>query len=259
MKVSISEMKNEESYDVSIRARGSVWKKIETAAAADGITVNKWMMQAAKTKIKQDRAAADNDTSGMTDDQVITWIENMYPGFSRVMETDRGMFSITGLANKLGIKQSDSIKVADALINRGMASRMGNNRLRVDCYANDAKTSLRGGFVNDWVKIEPNVRVQLMVTIMDNAGAVPDELNKVAVWSLLSEGAMTSYWDDLELDLAIVKKQFEAAWGVMREYNVLSFIKNSRYKTNRSLFNEVYKQEVLGDLWEEYGVDYYTS
>lgn len=259
MKVEICDMENEESYNVEIRARGSVWKKIEAAASADGITVNKWIMQAAKAKIKQDKASADGETSGMTEDQVITWIESMYPGFSRIMEIDRGMFSMTGLTNKLGIKPSDAVKIADALLSHGMASRMGNNRLRVDRYASDARLTLCGGFVNNWIKIEPNVRVQLMVAIMSDSGSVPDEVNKATIWSALSDGAMTAYWDELGLSLSAVKDTFESAWGALREYGLVSFIKNNRHKTDRPLLNEVYKQEVLGDMWEEYGVDYYTS
>ena len=59
----ISEMKDGQRYSVSVQANGSVWKKIAAAAEKKGISVNRFMLECARTGWKN---AFIDDVSGDT-------------------------------------------------------------------------------------------------------------------------------------------------------------------------------------------------
>lgn len=156
----ISEMKDDQRYSVSVQANGSVWKKIATAAEKKGVSVNRFMLECARTGWKN--ALAD-DVSGDTFED----LKNEYPLLEGYLSACADMVSMSGIMKFMNIPPQTALQIVNRLVGEGRLIK--GRGIGVWKYVGEDDTKLKA-FAASWTKVEDAIR-RCAVQFIQEAGS----------------------------------------------------------------------------------------
>lgn len=239
----ISEMKNGGRYRVAIEANGSVWKKIKSAADAQGETVNKFMIDCARTGWKSvDLQSPDCEN-----------VFDLYPGLQIYLETHDDSVSVNGLVKFLGVKPPVALNIMNSLIKNGIVTK--GNRPSSWVYRNDRTLK---EFAQAWTRIDDELRGYAIKFIRTDGSFHPaaalsswsdrirDELEKTDSYSdFLDEHGLHDDADFNEYANDAISKMSNALSLVSRKK------KSGGWDVEPEILQEAYDRDVLADGWDD--------
>lgn len=239
----ISEMKDDGRYKVLIEANGSVWKKIKNTADARNTTVNKFMIDCARTGWKSvEFRDSDSDCAEMF---------SLYPGLQAYLETHEDSVSVNGVEKFLGVKPPIALSIVDALIKDGVLSK--GTRPSSWIYRNNRRLK---EFAQAWTGIDDELRGYVIKFIRTDgsfhpaaalsswSGRIRDELEKADSYpDFLNEHGLRDDADFNEYTNDAISKMS----------NVLSLVsrkkKSGGWDVEPGILQEAYDRDVLADGW----------
>lgn len=156
----ISEMKDGQRYSVSVQANGSVWKKIATAAEKKGVSVNRFMLECARTGWKN---ALVDDVSGDTFED----LKNEYPLLEGYLSACADMVSMSGIMKFMNIPPQTALQIVNRLVSEGRLIK--GRGIGVWKYICEDDTKLRT-FAASWTKVDDEIR-RYAVQFIQEAGS----------------------------------------------------------------------------------------
>lgn len=144
----ISEMKDGQRYGVSVQANGSVWKKIAAAAEKKGVSVNRFMLECARTGWKN---ANLDDMSG----DILENLRDEYPMLEGYLSTYADTISVTGIIKFTNVTPQTALQIINQLVSEGhLIKRRGYGLWK---YVDGNNTRLKA-FTVSWVKVDDEIR-----------------------------------------------------------------------------------------------------
>lgn len=144
----IHEMKDDGRYSIAIKANGSVWKKIASAAEKNGVSVNKFMIDCARTGWKN----ADID---VLPENTFEDLKMEYPMLEEYLSAYADMVSVTGIVKFTNVTPQTALQIINKLVSEGrlIKGRGCGIWKCVDEYSVRLKT-----FATSWLKVDDEIR-----------------------------------------------------------------------------------------------------
>ena len=144
----IHEMKDDGRYSIAIKANGSVWKKIASAAEKNGVSVNKFMIDCARTGWKN----ADID---VLPENTFEDLKMEYPMLEEYLSAYADMVSVTGIVKFTNVTPQTALQIINKLVCEGrlIKGRGCGIWKCVDGYSIRLKT-----FATSWLKVDDEIR-----------------------------------------------------------------------------------------------------
>ena len=141
-------MKDDGRYGVSIKANGSVWKKIAAAAEKNGVSVNKFMIDCARTGWKN----ADVDKlSGDTFED----LKAEHPMLEGYLSAYPDTVSVTGIVKFTNVTPQTALQIINKLINEG---RLIKGRSCGIWKFVDVDNATLKAFAMSWLEVDDEIR-----------------------------------------------------------------------------------------------------
>lgn len=144
----IHDMKDDGRYSIAIKANGSVWKKIASAAEKNGVSVNKFMIDCARTGWKN----ADID---VLSENTFEDLKMEYPMLEEYLSAYADMVSVTGIVKFTNVTPQTALQIINKLVSEGrlIKGRGCGIWKCVDRYSIRLKT-----FATSWLKVDDEIR-----------------------------------------------------------------------------------------------------
>lgn len=144
----IHEMKDDGRYSIAIKANGSVWKKIASAAEKNGVSVNKFMIDCARTGWKN----ADID---VLSENTFEDLKMEYPMLEEYLSAYADMVSVTGIVKFTNVTPQTALQIINKLVSEGRLIKGSGCGIWkcVDGYSVRLKT-----FATSWLKVDDEIR-----------------------------------------------------------------------------------------------------
>lgn len=141
-------MKDNGRYSIAIKANGSVWKKIASAAEKNGVSVNKFMIDCARTGWKN----ADID---VLPENTFEDLKMEYPMLEEYLSAYADMVSVTGIVKFTNVTPQTALQIINKLVSEGrlIKGRGCGIWKCVDGYSVRLKT-----FATSWLKVDDEIR-----------------------------------------------------------------------------------------------------
>lgn len=141
-------MKDGGRYSIAIKANGSVWKKIAAAAEKNGVSVNKFMIDCARTGWKN----ADID---MLPGNTFEDLKIECPMLEEYLSAYADMVSVTGIVKFTNVTPQTALQIINKLVSEGrlIKSRSCGIWKCVDRCSVRLKT-----FATSWLKVDDEIR-----------------------------------------------------------------------------------------------------
>lgn len=169
----ISEMKDGQRYSVSVQANGSVWKKIATAAEKKGVSVNRFMLECARTGWKN---AFVDDVSGDTFED----LKVEHPLLEDYLSAYADTVSVTGIVRFTNVTPQTALQIVNKLMGEGRLIR--GRGYGIWKYVGEDDTTLRA-FAASWREVDDEIRRYAVQFIQNNGSYRPAEA--MSTWSNL--------------------------------------------------------------------------
>lgn len=141
-------MKDDGRYSIAIKANGSVWKKIAAAAEKNGISVNRFMIDCARTGWKN----ADIDTlPGNTFED----LKMECPMLEEYLSAYADMVSVTGIVKFTNVTPSTALQIINKLVGEGHLIK--GRGCGIWKYVDGDDTTLKT-FATSWLKVDDEIR-----------------------------------------------------------------------------------------------------
>lgn len=178
----INEMKDNGRYSIAIKANGSVWKKIAAAAEKNGVSINKFMIDCARTGWKN----ADIDKlSGDTFEALKT----EYPMLEGYLSAYADTVSVTGIVKFTNVNPQTALQIINKLVSEGrLIKGHGHGTWK---YVDGDDTTLKM-FAMSWIKVDDEIRRYAVQFIQEVGSYRPAE-------------AMSTWTDRIRDDLSASK------------------------------------------------------
>lgn len=144
----INEMKDNGRYSIAIKANGSVWKKIAAAADKNGVSVNKFMIDCARTGWKN---ASLEELSGDTFEELKT----EYPMLEGYLSAYADTVSVTGIMKFTNIAPQTALQMINKLVSEGRLIK--GRGCGIWKYVDEDDTTLKM-FAMSWLKVDDEIR-----------------------------------------------------------------------------------------------------
>ena len=167
----ISEMKDGQRYGVSVQANGSVWKKIAAASEKKGISVNRFMLECARTGWKN---AFVDDVSGDTFED----LKVEHPLLEDYLSAYADTVSVTGIVKFTNVTPQTALQIVNKLMGEGRLIR--GRGYGIWKYVGGDDTTLRA-FAASWVKVEDGIRRYAVQFIQEAGSYRPAEA--MSIWA----------------------------------------------------------------------------
>lgn len=141
-------MKDDGRYGVSIKANGSVWKKIAAAAEKNGVSVNKFMIDCARTGWKN--ADVDKLSEDTFED-----LKAEYPMLEGYLSAYSNMISVTGIVKFTNVTPQTALQIINKLINEG---RLIKGRSCGIWKFVDVDNATLKAFAMSWLEVDDEIR-----------------------------------------------------------------------------------------------------
>lgn len=175
----IHEMKDDGRYGVTIKANGSVWKKIAAAAEKNGVSVNKFMIDCARTGWKN----ADVDKlSGNTFED----LKAEYPILEGYLSAYADTVSVTGIVKFTNVTPQTALQIINKLVSEGRLIKSRGCGIWKFVDVNNATLK---AFAISWLKVDDEIRRYAVQFIQEAGSYRPAE-------------AMSTWTDRIRSDLS---------------------------------------------------------
>lgn len=144
----INEMKDNGRYSIAIKANGSVWKKISAAADKNGVSVNKFMIDCARTGWKN---ANIEELSGNTFEALKT----EHPMLEEYLSAYADTVSVTGIVKFTNVTPQTALQIINKLVNEGRLIK--GRGCGIWKYVDGDDTTLKM-FAMSWLKVDDEIR-----------------------------------------------------------------------------------------------------
>lgn len=141
-------MKDDGRYGVSIKANGSVWKKIAAAAEKNGVSVNRFMIDCARTGWKN--ADVDKLSEDTFED-----LKAEYPMLEGYLSAYSNMISVTGIVKFTNVTPQTALQIINKLINEG---RLIKGRSCGIWKFVDVDNATLKAFAMSWLEVDDEIR-----------------------------------------------------------------------------------------------------
>lgn len=141
-------MKDDGRYGVTIKANGSVWKKIAAAAKKNGVSVNKFMIDCARTGWKN--ADVDKLSEDTFED-----LKAEYPMLEGYLSAYSNMISVTGIVKFTNVTPQTALQIINKLINEG---RLIKGRSCGIWKFVDVDNATLKAFAMSWLEVDDEIR-----------------------------------------------------------------------------------------------------
>jgi hypothetical protein len=156
----IHEMKDDGRYGISIKANGSVWKKIAAAAEKNGVSVNKFMIDCARTGWKN--ADVDKLSEDTFED-----LKAEYPMLEGYISAYSNMISVTGIVKFTNVTPQTALQIINKLVNEG---RLIKGRSCGIWKFVDVDNATLKAFAMSWLEVDDEIR-RYAVQFIQEAGS----------------------------------------------------------------------------------------
>lgn len=153
-------MKDDGRYGVSIKANGSVWKKIAAAAEKNGVSVNKFMIDCARTGWKN--ADVDKLSEDTFED-----LKAEHPMLEGYLSAYSNMISVTGIVKFTSVTPQTALQIINKLVNEG---RLIKGRSCGTWKFVDVDNATLKAFAISWLEVDDEIR-RYAVQFIQEAGS----------------------------------------------------------------------------------------
>ena len=246
----ISEMKDGQRYSVSVQANGSVWKKIATAAEKKGVSVNRFMLECARTGWKN---ALVDDVSGDTFED----LKNEYPLLEGYLSACADMVSMSGIMKFMNIPPQTALQIVNRLMSEGHLVK--GRGVGIWKYVGGDDTTLRA-FAASWTKVEDAIRRYAVQFIQEAGSYRPAEA--MSTWSNLIKkdlSASGSYevflgehhiYDDFGFE-SYIKSEISKVSSALSITGVSHKKRSGGVDINPKILQEMIRRDIDFDGWED--------
>lgn len=144
----IHEMKDNGRYSIAIKANGSIWKKIAAAADKNGVSVNKFMIDCARTGWKN---ADIEELSGNTFEALKT----EYPMLEGYLSAYADTVSVTGIVKFTNVTPQTALQIINKLVSEGRLIKGRGCGIWKYVDGDDATLKM---FAMSWLKVDDEIR-----------------------------------------------------------------------------------------------------
>ncbi len=153
-------MKDDGRYGISIKANGSVWKKIAAAAEKNGVSVNKFVIDCARTGWKN--ADVDKLSEDTFED-----LKAEYPMLEGYISAYSDMISVTGIVKFTNVAPQTALQIINKLVNEGRLIK--GRSCGIWKFVDVDNTTLKA-FAMSWLKVDDEIR-RYAVQFIQEAGS----------------------------------------------------------------------------------------
>lgn len=153
-------MKDDGRYGISIKANGSVWKKIAAAAEKNGVSVNKFMIDCARIGWKN--ADVDKLSEDTFED-----LKAEYPMLEGYISAYSNMISVTGIVKFTNVTPQTALQIINKLVNEG---RLIKGRSCGIWKFVDVDNATLKAFAMSWLEVDDEIR-RYAVQFIQEAGS----------------------------------------------------------------------------------------
>lgn len=246
----ISEMKDGQRYGVSVQANGSVWKKIAAAAEKKGVSVNRFMLECARTGWKN---ANIDDTSG----NVLENLRDEYPMLEGYLSAYADTISVTGIIKFTNVTPQTALQIINRLVSEGhLIKRQGCGLWK---YVDGNDTKLKA-FAASWVKVEDGIRRYAVQFIQEAGSYRPAEA--MSTWAnrikedLSASGSYEVFltehhiYDDFGFE-SYIKSEITKISNALDVTGVSHKKRSGGVDINPDIFQEMIRRDIDFDGWED--------
>ena len=246
----ISEMKDGQRYGVSVQANGSVWKKIAAAAEKKGVSVNRFMLECARTGWKN---AFVDDVSGDTFED----LKAEYPLLEGYLSACADMVSMTGIMRFMNIPPQTALQLVNRLISEGHLVK--GRGVGVWKYVDGNDTKLKT-FAVSWARVDDEIRRYAVQFIQESGSYRPAEA--MSTWSNLIKNDLSasgSYeiflaehhiYDDFGFE-SYIKSEITKISSALDIRGVSHKKRSGGVDINPNIFQEMVRRDIDFDGWED--------
>lgn len=241
----ISEMKDEGRYKIPITANGSVWKKIEQAANKRNQSVNRFIIDCARTGWKS--VEAENEDSSVED------LFCLYPRLSEYVVVHRDSISTSGVEKFLGVKPPVALSIINALVKNGLL-RKGARPSSWE-FIDDRKMR---AFAKEWVCVDDEIRAYTTRLIQRAGSFKPAEAMSCWCKSIRDDLVLSGAYDDFMSERRLFSDTDFDEY-IREEVTKISKILNGVSRKKKSggmnvdseVLQEMYDRDVLASGWDD--------
>lgn len=246
----ISEMKDGQRYSVSVQANGSVWKKIATAAEKKGVSVNRFMLECARTGWKN--ANADDVSEDTFEDLKVE-----YPLLEDYLSAYADTVSVTGIVKFTNVTPQTALQIVNKLMREGrLIKGRGSGIWKYVC---EDGTKLKA-FAASWMKVDDGIRRYAVQFIQESGSYRPAEA--MSAWADLIKkdlSASGSYeifltehhiYDDSGFEF-YVKDEITKISSALDIEGVSRKKKSGGIDVDPNIFQEMIRRDIDFDGWED--------
>lgn len=247
----IKKMADGRRYKVGIEANGSVWKKIEMAAEANGQTVNKFVLDCARVGYK-------NAAAKVKGEETYEGLLESYPGLGSYLRMHSDVVSLSGIERFLNVKPPTALQILDILAKEGIIIKgSGYGVWKCVDKRYDAKFV---EFSRRWVKIDDEVRVYAIGEIRSEgsfrSSQAANKWPKQIRHNLELSGSYDDYLQDHGLtdDISFedfIHDEISKVFDVFTLPGVSNRKHSGGIEVKAGIVREIYNRDVLGDGWED--------
>lgn len=246
----ISEMKDGQRYSVSVQANGSVWKKIAAAAEKKGMSVNRFMLECARTGWKNANA---DDVSEYTFED----LKVRYPLFEGYLSACANAISMTGIIKFTNVTPQTALQIVNILMREGrLIKGRGSGIWKYVC---EDDTTLRA-FAASWTKVEDAIRRYTVQFIQEAGSYRPSEA--MSTWAdRIKEDLSASGSYEIFLDEHHIYDDFGFEFYVKNEVTKISSAlsitgvshkkKSGGVDINPKILQEMIRRDIDFDGWDD--------
>lgn len=246
----ISEMKDGQRYSVSVQANGSVWKKIATAAEKKGVSVNRFMLECARTGWKN--ANADDVSEDTFED-----LKVKYPLLEGYLSACANAISMTGIIKFTNATPQTALQIVNILMREGLLIKGRGSGIWK--YVGEDDTKLKA-FAASWTKVNDEIRRYAVQFIQESGSYRPAEA--VSTWAdrikedLSASGSYEIFlkehhiYDDSGFEF-YVKNEITKISSALDIEGVSHKKKSGGIDVDPNIFPEMIRRDIDFDGWED--------
>lgn len=246
----IHEMKDDGRYSIAIKANGSVWKKIAAAAEKNGVSVNKFMIDCARTGWKN--ANVDELSEDTFED-----LKTEYPMLEEYFSAYADMVSVTGIVKFTNVTPQTALQIINRLVSEGrlIKGRGCGIWKYVDGYSTRLKT-----FATSWLKVDDEIRRYAVQFIQEVGSYRPAEAMSTWTKRIRDDlSASESYelfliehqlGDDFGFE-SYVKSEISKISGAFDIEGVSHKKKSGGIDINPDILQEMNRRDIDFDGWDD--------
>lgn len=243
-------MKDDGRYGISIKANGSVWKKIAAAAEKNDVSVNKFMIDCARTGWKN--ADVDKLSEDTFED-----LKAEHPMLEGYLSAYSNMISVTGIVKFTNVTPQKALQIINKLVNEGRLIK--GRSCGIWKFVDVDNTTLKA-FAMSWLEVDDEIRRYAVQFIQEAGSYRPAEA--MSTWTKRIRNDLSA---SESYELFLTEHQLDDDFGfesyVKSEISKISKAfdiegvshkkKSGGIDINPDILQEMYRRDIDFDGWDD--------